>query len=152
MKRHEALIPLTHDHHHALAQIRRLRVAAKGTDEERRGAARQFLEFFRDDTIVHFREEEEIIFPLVVEATRARGTLQRAMLEHVEIRAAVHSLDLELEDGAPGAAGIQRIVDLFRSHIQFEEKVVFPLIESISSAASLESVTLSPRTRATVTA
>jgi len=150
MKRHEALIPLTHDHHHALAQIRRLRVTAKGTDEDRHSTSRQYLSFFRDDTIRHFREEEEIIFPLVVEAPQARGILERAMLEHLEIHAAVHTMERELEDGVPSASSLLRIVGLFESHIRFEEKVVFPLIESISGEARLDSVTLIPRNRAAV--
>jgi hemerythrin-like domain-containing protein len=150
MKRHETLIPLTHDHHHALAAIRRLAVAANGTDEERDRASRQFLWFFSSHTIMHFRDEEEIFFPLVGDAPKARGTMERAMLEHAEIQAAVHCLACELEDGVPGAASIPRIVDLFRSHIRFEEKVVFPMIESLSSV-KLDSVKLRQRTRATVT-
>jgi len=150
MKRHETLIPLTHDHHHALAAIRRLAVASNGTDEERDHASRQFLWFFRKDTLVHFRDEEEIIFPLVADAPQARGTMERAMSQHAEIQAAVHCLACELEDGVPGAASIPRIVDLLRSHIRFEETVVFPMIESLSSV-ELDSVKLRQRTRATVT-
>ena len=34
MKRHPALIPLSHDHHHALAAARRLRLAADRTLRE----------------------------------------------------------------------------------------------------------------------
>lgn len=151
MKRHETLIPLSHDHHHALAAIRRLAVASNGTDEERDRASRQFVTFFRNDTLMHFRDEEEIIFPLVGDAPQARGTMERAMLEHAEIHAAVHSLECELEEGVAGAASIPRIVGLFRSHIRFEEKVVFPLIESLSSEDGLDSVTLGPRTRTTAT-
>jgi hypothetical protein len=48
-KRHPNLIPLTHDHHHALAHARRLRVAAGGTREDRSEQAREFLYFFRTD-------------------------------------------------------------------------------------------------------
>lgn len=73
------------------------------------------------------------------------------MLEHVEIHAAVHSLERELEDGVPSAAGLLCIVGLIESHIRFEEKVVFPLIESIAGEVGLDSVTLGPRTRTTVT-
>ncbi|MEA2498280.1 MAG: hypothetical protein QOH26_685 [Actinomycetota bacterium] len=150
MKRHETLIPLTHDHHHALAQIRRLRVAANGTDEDRQFWGRQFQRFFHDDTIKHFREEEEIVFPLVVEEPEARDTLDRAMCEHLVIHAAVHSMERELEDGAPRASTLLRVVDLLQGHIRFEEKTVFPLIESLAGEASLASVTLSPRNRAAV--
>lgn len=67
MRRHDALIPLTHDHHHALARARRLRLAAASENgEEQRAAAEEFVEFFEGDSVLHFREEEEILFPLVI--------------------------------------------------------------------------------------
>lgn len=34
MRRHDALIPLTHDHHHALAQTRRMRTCAESGDDQ----------------------------------------------------------------------------------------------------------------------
>ncbi len=46
-RRNDALIPLTHDHHHALAQARRLRDASKLSDvTERRNLANDFVNFY----------------------------------------------------------------------------------------------------------
>lgn len=150
MKRHEALIPLTHDHHHALAQVRQLRLAAKGTDQERRSRSALFLSFFRDDTIKHFREEEEIVFPLLIEAAEAREPLARAMLEHLRIHSLVRTLEREVEQGDPTPDIMVRVAECLESHIRFEEKSLFPLIESTAGEAGLDSVTLSPRDRAPV--
>jgi iron-sulfur cluster repair protein YtfE (RIC family) len=147
MRRHDALIPLTHDHHHALAQVRKLKSAAKGTDDERRIAVRHFLEFFSSDTLTHFREEEELIFPLVVDVSEMRRTLERVMMQHLHIHALVHRLRNESDAGIPTPESLLTIATSLEQHIRFEEKVVFPLIESIAGDGRLEVVELSPRSR-----
>ena len=56
MKRHPALVHLSHNHHHTLVWARRLqRGETAGFDDYRRDLAR------------HFREEEERVFPLLAE-------------------------------------------------------------------------------------
>ena len=61
MKRHDSLILLTHDHHHALAQVRALRLAATRGGEDRLRQSGEFLDFFETETRDHFREEEEVV-------------------------------------------------------------------------------------------
>ena len=65
MKRDPSLVPLSHDHHHALVQARRLREGAEP------GAS--FLRFFSEETIRHFCEEEERLFPALVSAVVGGG-------------------------------------------------------------------------------
>ena len=68
MKRHPALIPLSRDHHNGLVQAVRLRrAAADGDASARLAAAREFVEFFRNEERVHLRDEEEELFPLIEE-------------------------------------------------------------------------------------
>lgn len=142
MKRHESLIPLTHDHHHALAQARRLRLAAKQDDGERLRQAREFVDFFESDTLRHFREEEELVFPFVVDEVEAAPVLNRIMMEHLRIHAVVRALKWELERGSPGAATMSRLATLLEQHIRLEEKSLFPLIERTVPAILLDEVTL----------
>jgi hypothetical protein len=54
MKRHPALIPLSHDYHHGLVQARRLRRAAARDAPERHDAASAFLSVFARNTRQHF--------------------------------------------------------------------------------------------------
>ena len=149
MKRHETLIPLTHDHHHALAQVRRLRRAADQDVDERRSVCDHFLRFFNHDTVEHFRQEEELIFPLAAAAGEAQEVLERALVEHVVIHAAVRSLQQEQKDGGPTPEAISKVSGLLEEHIRFEEKVVFPLLQSIVPEADLAAVTLPPRSERT---
>jgi hemerythrin-like domain-containing protein len=149
MKRHASLIPLTHDHHHALAQVRKLKWAATGTDDDRRTAAKLFLEFFHGDTVEHFHEEEEVV-PLVVGAAEARGTLERVMIQHLHIHALVRQLQSESEEAYPTPETLLRLAATLERHVRFEEKVVFPMIETIVGGSSLDAISLRARVRAAV--
>ena len=145
-KRHESLVPLTHDHHHALAAARRLERAAGTEASERTTQARAFIEFFENDTLAHFREEEELVFPLIIDAPDARSTLIQLLLEHVQLHSLVGKLRAELGAGEPASETMKRIAALLQDHIRLEEKVLFPSVEQLAPAA-LEHLDLAPRTR-----
>ena len=103
VKRDPALIPLTHDHHHALAQVRRLRKGARGEAAQRGEAAAVFIEFFESQAIPHFREEEELLFPLLVEVSATvPDLLQRVLVEHIQIHCLVRKLRRDLKSATVG--------------------------------------------------
>jgi hypothetical protein len=85
MKRHRTLVPLSHDHHHALVEARRLRCGAEGPGSST--AASAFLRFFASETVCHLRAEEELLFPTVVDFPEAHEPIIQALLEHQRIRA-----------------------------------------------------------------
>jgi quercetin dioxygenase-like cupin family protein len=106
MKRHPALVPLSHDHQHGLAWAKRLQ--REDTDG--------FIEFFERELVPHFRLEEEVVFPLLVEAGVEPPELTRALLDHQRIRAAATRSDAALGD-------------LLEAHIRLEERVLFETIQ-----------------------
>jgi quercetin dioxygenase-like cupin family protein/hemerythrin len=135
MKRHRALVPLSNDHHHALVEARRLRRAAGGSGS--RSAVADFLRFFAADTVRHFREEEEMLFPFVVGFGEAREPLVRALLEHQRLHALVRELDEEVERDAPTAKTMRELGELLEGHIRHEERLLFPLIERLLEDSGL---------------
>jgi len=142
-RRHEALIPLTHDHHHALHNVRLLRHAAATDKEERFAAARSFVAFFREHSVHHFREEEEILFPRAIHQPHAPvDQISRVLVEHVRIHAMVDELERQVADGAVEPASMIELADLLKAHIRFEEDVLFPSIEKVVGS-DLEGVALS---------
>jgi iron-sulfur cluster repair protein YtfE (RIC family) len=145
-RRHDALIPLTHDHHHALAQTRRLKNAAKGDGRDLPGQSQAFLDFFHAETVSHFREEEEVVFPLAVEDGRARELLVRALMEHLQIHALVSRLEVEVRESRVTAESASEIATALEAHIRFEEGEVFPLLEEVVAEDQLSEVL--PRLRA----
>jgi len=147
MKRHPALIPLTHDHHHALAQARRLREAAAGPAGERLTTAQGFVAFFRAEAVPHFREEEELLFPLLVaHVDPVPALLGQVLLEHVRIHALVHRLASECAAGDATEAGCREPAELLAAHIRLEEGELFPLIEA-EVPDQLAGLAFSPRHR-----
>jgi mannose-6-phosphate isomerase-like protein (cupin superfamily)/hemerythrin len=141
MKRHPTLVPLSHDHHEALVEARRLRLAADTPDST--AAAAAFLRFFADATVRHFREEEELLFPLVIEFEETRELLVQALLEHQRLHALTARLEQILAIGGEVGGVMRELGELLEAHVRLEERRLFPLIER-----RLEDVTdLQPRRR-----
>ncbi len=63
-------------------------MAAESAEPHRSQAVQDFLGFFSTDTIQHFRDEEERVFPLLVDVIDAEHTLERVMVEHLRIHSA----------------------------------------------------------------
>jgi quercetin dioxygenase-like cupin family protein/hemerythrin-like domain-containing protein len=129
VRRHPALVPLSHDHHHALVQARRLR-------REGAAAAREFLRFFASETTRHFREEEELVFPLLYEDEPEQ--LREVLLQHQRLRA----LARRLRDGEDVA---RELADLLEAHIRLEERDVFELVQRLVPEERLAAIALAPR-------
>ena len=137
VKRHPALVPLSHDHHHALVEARRLRRAAAAGAADRCAAAERLIRFFTNEAIAHFRQEEEDLFPLLVDASSASNDLLvRALLDHQRLHAAVARLRDDVAAGAAAAPSLELTATLLEEHVRFEERQLFPIIEEAVVAAS----------------
>jgi len=146
VKRSPALIPLSHDHHHALVEARRLRRAA---DEPERAAtaASAFLCLFRDETIRHFREEEELLFPLVVSFDDARELVTEALIQHQRLHAETMRLRQLIDTGDALTTAMCEVGRLLEAHVRLEERKLFPLIERLLADAGLSTPLGSPNGR-----
>jgi hemerythrin-like domain-containing protein len=147
-RRHDALIPLTHDHHHALVQARAL-IGASQADERRRvEAARTFLDFYRRDTLLHFHEEEEVLFPRLLESVESiPQALIRVLADHIRIHGMVTRLKTAVEQGDVATDQLREIGELLRAHIRLEESELFPLIERSVPEEALRDISLAERRR-----
>ena len=105
---------------------------------ERCEAAAAFLGFFARETRPHFRDEEEQLFPLLVECDeQATELLARALLEHQQLHWLAHEVEVELAAGDVSATALRKLAEALEEHIRFEERVLFPLIERISPESEL---------------
>ena len=137
MKRHPALVPLSHDHHRTLVRARELREAAAGDGEARRAASARFLRHYAGHVVRHFREEEELVFPLL---PLQPPELDRVLSEHQRIRALAERLRRS-ED----ADTLAELGSLLESHIRLEERIVFELVQEHVPDAELAALRLAPR-------
>ena len=137
-KRHPSLIPLTHDHHHALAQVRRLNEARDVDDAAIvRRAADDFVNFYLGRARHHFHEEEELFFAPLVDDDIVGPMVARAVADHLRLHSQVRTLRRQLTGGdiSPGVLG--GIADLLQAYVRFEEQELFPLIEAGISDSEL---------------
>lgn len=122
MKRHPALVPLSHDHHQTLVRARELRrAAADGDDAELERVAGRFRRAFAGEVSRHFRDEEELLFPLLGEVEPPPEPLVRAATQHARIRALVQRLP-----DRPAAAELGALLE---EHVRLEERELFDLIQ-----------------------
>src|SRR3989442_1167937 len=147
MKRHPALIPLSRDHHDGLVQAVRLRRAAAGGDASARlAAAREFVEFFRNDERVHLRDEEEELFPLFLRYVQSQPALLReARVQHMQLEGFARTLDIAVAAGSVDRETLHAAGGLLDAHIPLEERQLFPLIERLVPDEELGGLALANR-------
>lgn len=129
IKRHEALKPLSREHHHGLLLCWKIRQGIRMDVEIPRIKA--YTEWFKIHYLdPHFETEEKYIFPvlgneneLVKRALAEHRRLKRLFEQDTDIEIALNSIEEELD-----------------SHIRFEERVLFNEIQEVASAEQLEEI------------
>lgn len=141
MKRHPGLVPLSEDHHHELAQARRLRRAADGPAAERLAAAAAYAAVFFTDTVEHFRREEEVVFPLyAAHAGRDDPLLARILREHMELHGLARTLRAEVAAADVTPETLRVLGDLLHDHVRAEERELFEAIQQVVPATELDAL------------
>ena len=129
LKRHEALKPLSKDHHHGLLLCWKIRVGRKKDIETERIKA--YTDFFFESQLKpHFKFEEEEIFgllgdehPLVKRAKHEHTRLENLFNSDTFITRALVDIEKELD-----------------AHIRFEERVLFTELQAEASKAQLDNL------------
>lgn len=138
MKRHESLIPLTHDHHHALAQERRLKDAhSEGDRAKMLRTADDFVNFYLGRMRHHFHEEEELFFAPLIDDEVVGPLVAGAVADHLRLHASVRGLRRQMSTGEVSGELLGSIAELLGAHVRFEEQELFPSIESGLSESEL---------------
>jgi iron-sulfur cluster repair protein YtfE (RIC family) len=142
-RRHPSLVPLSREHHDALALAFRLHhpsppgpataVTPPSTPLSR---AHELAAFFASDLEPHFRAEEDALFPAVaahVVAGDAIDVLVRALRDDHDRLRALRDEVVRLAAGAPAAgdgppqlaASLTAFADLLEGHVRREERELF---------------------------
>ena len=138
-KRHPALIPLSHDHHHGLALALRCRKHAlgqlnPGEPAATEACAAEASRFFNENLTAHFEAEETVLFPLMAAHEECRELVARLEDEHRTFRRMVE------DPGETG--GVRKFLfdfgDLLEQHIRSEERQLFPAFETLVPEAEAE--------------
>lgn len=127
MKRHEALQPLSREHHHGLLLCWKIRTGlSKGVAPER---IKSYTDWFCEAYLQsHFQEEEKFVFPILGENDEL---VKKAMAEHRRLMRLFNDQE-EIEKS------LNRIEEELERHIRFEERTLFPKIQKVASPNQME--------------
>ncbi len=130
MKRHTAIIPLSHDHHHALILAQALKknavklgLGVKSIEEKVKVA----INIFNTELIPHFNHEEVLLFPIALGKDKELDKMIHDIIdEHDKIRISVESLQNgNVEDN------LDAFGKMLENHVRTEERILFPKIEEV---------------------
>jgi iron-sulfur cluster repair protein YtfE (RIC family) len=133
-RRHDSLIPLSHDHHHALVLCLRIHrgLEKQGGDEAwLRSMTEDTLRFFASDLTPHFKIEEEVLFPAMQRLAEAAELIGALLSEHRALEGCIELLRQTQVAGLEDR--LRQFADLLKLHIRKEENQLFPLYEKATS-------------------
>ncbi|MCO5315495.1 MAG: hemerythrin domain-containing protein [Solirubrobacterales bacterium] len=124
MKRSEALKPISREHHHTLFVAKEVNDLP---DSEVDRARSILVEYWQTEGSPHFRIEEEVLLPgSNVGGPAEDPEIARMLSDHLEIRRRM----ARVEAGEGDIAEIKGVAGMMRDHCRFEERELFPRIES----------------------
>ena len=139
MKRHIALIPLSHEHHDALILARLIQKGApeyKGLPTELGLKAEYALDLYQKKLEKHFIQEEGMI-PIVAGISQGLDALLEEMVqEHIVLRKLFAQLPAETNLLIP----LDHLGKSLEFHIRKEERQIFPLIQECCSGEILNKI------------
>jgi len=125
MKRSALLQPLSREHHTALTLAQACIRAAHSADAA--GvcqACQRAVQAYTKDLEPHFRIEEQSLLPMLT-SPATQALVQRTLMEHEQLRGMLAALQQN------EAVALNSFGQYLTAHVRFEERELFPLIESL---------------------
>ncbi|MEO6939918.1 MAG: hemerythrin domain-containing protein [Candidatus Kapaibacterium sp.] len=141
MPRHAALVPLSHDHHHALLLALRLKKSGPVSKHDvwptgLLAHAKATVEMIQRELYPHFMLEEQILFPEARSIPNANILIDQLLAEHAKMRNGKGEI-LALADKSATEELSIKLVEfgtLLEQHIRREERELFPVLEASFSS------------------
>lgn len=143
MKRDDALADFSRDHLPALRQAKYLRESVTDDgDYIPREAAEGFLEFWEDHAELHFREEEDVILPVVSRLGPITDdeNISQMLDDHAWFRDKITELRTALDNGDNLENLVETIGDRLKQHADMEEQELFEDLQDRLSEDQLEAI------------
>jgi hemerythrin-like domain-containing protein len=136
MLRDKNLIPLSHQHQHALALCVRLDRALQANDVDLEAWQAEIQAIFEQEIGIHFAAEEKELFPVASRFADLLPLVSELKVEHSLLRdlfaqAATRSLD---------QSNLSALVEKLAQHIRKEERQLFEGLQKAMSAEELSAL------------
>jgi hemerythrin-like domain-containing protein len=133
MLRDPNLIPLSHQHQHALALCVRIERASPVGDADLDAWQSEVALQFRNEIAVHFAAEEQVVFSAAVRFKELAGLVGDLLAEHVQLRA----LFARAQERKLSSAELLALAQRLSTHIRKEERQLFEMLQQLLPAEQL---------------
>jgi hypothetical protein len=133
MLRDPSLIPLSHQHQHALALCVRIERGVREGDDLRPWQA-EIKQLFQQEIAIHFAAEEKLIFPAAARFPELAGLVGELRAEHASLRQQLS------RPGELDAASLRGLGQRLSNHIRSEERQLFEGMQQRMTAAELAQI------------
>ncbi|HTK94641.1 MAG TPA: hemerythrin domain-containing protein [Terriglobales bacterium] len=136
MQRDQSLIPLSQQHHDALALCVYIERAEKTGHLDLAHWNREVLAAWQSEIRWHFQAEEEVVFPAAQRFESLRPLVAELLAEHAELRRAFAGA----EAGQLTASDLLRFRQTLTAHVRKEERQLFEQMQGEIPAAGLAAI------------
>jgi hemerythrin-like domain-containing protein len=136
MLRDPSLIPLSRQHHRALALCVRLQRALQAGAVDPRVWQAEAQQLYADEVQFHFAAEEKVLFPAARQFSELAALVEELSVEHEQLR----NYFVHAEDGKIDEGGLAIFAELLSSHIRKEERQLFEVMQQRLRPAELKSL------------
>lgn len=131
IKRNKNIQPLSREHHFGLLFCWKIRTGIKKNVEVNRIV--KYVDYFFDTYMEqHFKTEETLLFNQV-----KHDMCKKAYDDHQQIKSIITSV---LQGNGDTIENLRELADRVDEHIRFEERNLFPLLESLLADAQLKGI------------
>lgn len=131
MLRDKSLIPLSHQHQHALALCVRVERAAPIAASDLRAWQAEIEQIFQSEIADHFAAEEAIVFPAAQDFSELHALVADLLADHAWLRQQF----VEVHQLSP--AGVQELAQRLSAHIRKEERQLFERMQALMNNEQL---------------
>ena len=139
MLRDKSLIPLSHQHQHALALCVRIDRASPIADSDLPAWQAEIAQLFQSEIQIHFAAEERVLFPAAREFAELIPLVDDLLADHAWLRERFSRVSAKY----PSADDLQALAQRLARHIRKEERQLFERMQELLSREQLTN--LAPR-------
>ena len=133
MRRDPALIPLSHQHQHALALCVRIERALQSGKADLSHWQDEVARLFASEIRYHFESEEKVLFPAAARQPALSALVDELLAEHKALRKYAH----DAAAGKMKAKNLQAFATALSGHVRKEERILFEKLQQVLPPAEL---------------
>ncbi len=136
MLRDKNLIPLSHQHQHALALCVRLSRAVQAGDVDLAAWQAEIGQLYQHEVALHFAAEEKEVFPHAARVAGLQALVGELLVEHTVLR---DSFSLAMTGGL-GQSALAELGEKLAAHIRKEERQLFEAMQQNIDAEEMAAI------------